>query len=296
MDIAKDVWNDINNPMSAEIITGKTFTFLFRYHNRIKKSLFQRIEPGYDLIDIGYGKGGDIHKTAHFHKIVAVEPNQEHLSEAKSRLASCPPQEKKTKIVPCGGEQKDIIIQAAKDHFGWNTGPLRPLCIAMMLSLSFFWKDASTLHSLADTLLSLVQAYQEQGGTREVKFIFMTVDGESTLKLIEKKGSHFSIGPATLRFQKPNRVHIHIEDTIVTEQEEYLVYIQDLFDLMNASLLDIQTANQEKFLSKNEAEFTQLYIYGECSIPFQKTSKHPLLRQIYGDRPLAPLPHLQLRP
>jgi hypothetical protein len=64
IDIVLDVWADIHNPISKEIISGETFTFLRKYHNRIKRNLYNEAlsmaKSDKTLLDIGSGRGGDV--------------------------------------------------------------------------------------------------------------------------------------------------------------------------------------------------------------------------------------------
>ena len=82
-DIASDIWSDILLPIDNETMKGNTLLLMKRYHNRIKRELF--VGNGKYLLDIGSGRGGDINKWKGFDKIVAVEPNPEHIKELRRR-------------------------------------------------------------------------------------------------------------------------------------------------------------------------------------------------------------------
>ncbi len=84
IDIAQDVWMDIQRPLDRGTMAGESFSLLRAYHNRIKRFLFNspmEVKKGPTLLDIGSGKGGDVAKWKQYSKIVAVEPNRDHIVE-----------------------------------------------------------------------------------------------------------------------------------------------------------------------------------------------------------------------
>lgn len=267
-EIAIDVWNQINNPLTIDTLLGKTFELVYQFHKKIKSELFASIPDNVDLIDIGVGRGADLKHQRRFHKILGIEPNLEFAEECQRRLESDKIWGNKYKLLKCGGEDSDQIISEAISHFGWkNDSVRRPLYITMMLSLSFFWKDPEMLESLARTLTSIKDVY----GNNEVYFIFMTIEGVSTMKLIEERGESFRLGPITFDFTPPNIVNIDISTSIkIRNQTEYLVYLDELEHLANLSNLKVNKAVGEKLLSNDELTFTKLYIYGKAIIGTEK--------------------------
>lgn len=282
--VASDVWNDINKPLTIETLEGKDFALIRQYHNKIKRNLFLDIFEGTDLIDIGYGNGGDLDKQNHFHKILGIEPDEMHIEESERRykkniekleekykkykdkkiLQEKEIYENKLKILKAGGEDSDTIVKAAIKHFKWKKDfekeiPLKPLCISMMLSLSFFWQSQEKLESLLETIKTIKKKYKKYGGTENIEFIFFTIEKKRTLKIIKKKGDVFDLGPAHFEFEKPNILKVDIKNTIVKDQIEYLVNLKDLKFLEN---LEIHEADEEKFLSPDEMEYTSMYVYG----------------------------------
>ena len=85
IEVARDNWDMIADPIPIELMEGRTNKLLEKYHNRNKKNLFDdaytrfitingsKLRP--NLLDIGSGRGGDVLKWINFGKIVAVEPN-----------------------------------------------------------------------------------------------------------------------------------------------------------------------------------------------------------------------------
>ena len=93
-DIAMSNWDWIHNPIEQETMTGESLKLVWRYHNRIKRAMFRSVTYAKSrapinerptLLDIGSGVGGDVSKWIEFSKIVAVEPNLDHIPELYRR-------------------------------------------------------------------------------------------------------------------------------------------------------------------------------------------------------------------
>jgi SAM-dependent methyltransferase len=266
MDIAEDVWMDIQNPLDQDTMTGKNLTLLRRYHNRIKEHLYSR-ETTHDkndktltLLDIGSGRGGDVAKwKRRYSKVVAVEPNPEHIIELKRRI-ELHGMTDKVRIVNTGGEDIETIYKNVREFIGGRVD-----VVSMMLSMSFFWRSQSMVNRLVNTIISNIKPDGE--------FVFLTIDGD----LVEQTFEHppdkipitqLDLGLATLRYfgnKTPKELHIHIEGTIVEDQTEWLVRLNDLTTPLREfgfDYIEHQRANEEEFLSNNEIILTQMYTYG----------------------------------
>jgi hypothetical protein len=281
MEIAQDVWNDINNPLDHNILLGEdSFALVRAYHNRVKKQLLSEIPVGAFLVDLGSGRGGDVYKWAHLGQVLAVEPNSDHTKELIRRLknaviADGSLMDKKVHVEVCGGEETDRIVRAAKLAFGLpqvsaslgtqvsSTRDLPPMYISMMLSLSFFWKSMDFLNQLATTIQSLIKMYHDAGGRHPVGFKFLTIEGTAVRTLFQSNSNPVVLGPANITLNN-NVVNIHIKDTIVDNQTEYLVELPQLWTLAGLASTKLHYATDEKFLSPNELIYTGLYCYGEC--------------------------------
>jgi hypothetical protein len=272
LEIAQDVWNDINHPLDHLTLEGQTFSLVRAYHNQIKKQLLSEIPNGAYLVDIGSGRGGDVNKWRHLGRILAIEPNLEHVQELHRRLKgtkigygpNVTTLDTKVHVEVCGGEDTDGIINAARLAFGFNDSintKLPPMHITMMLSLSFFWKSIDYLNQLATTIRSLIDLYHRSGGQHKVEFKFVTIEGEAVRELFRNHISPVILGPATITLNN-EVVHIDIKDTIVSDQTEYLVKLSDLWLLAGLQPSLIKHATEEKFLSPMEAIYTRLYVYG----------------------------------
>jgi len=258
-DVVEDVAQDILNPLDEETMKGDTFTLLRKYHNSVKKNLFEKA-GGKTLLDIGSGYGGDLGKWKAYDKIVAVEPDLEHIEEMKKRLVTYG-MENKVKIVHAGGQETEKITNAVKEWIGGRVDT-----ISNMLSLTFFWQSSELVESLVNTIISNIK---EDG-----KYIFLTMDGDLVEQTFEPAFgtglvlNKLKLGPAMLEYKgdlNPKELFIDIEGTIVEKQREWLVRLDDLklrLDKYGFEIKMIHKANEEKFLTESEMMMTRMYTYG----------------------------------
>lgn len=332
LDIAQDNWELINDPISIETLCGTTTRLMRKYHNRIKKYLVNEIQgEGKTLLDIGSGRGGDVlkWKLAKFQKIIAVEPNTDHVKELVSRIVHINLQSNPTIIsnisqinlikksdtviiINTGGENYDLIYKVMEAFVGGNVD-----YISLMLSLSFFWKSEEMLSGLVSTISKCLNP--------SGKVVFFTIDGDAVNELFDpkfKRGLAYNkiktdsfeisisditnppdgklktfkfIGKDTTRpiseiswtppctFGKSGcpentQLNINIEGTIVSEQTEWLVYIDQLRNLLIPHGLYLSKsfrADGELLLNMGEMIMSNLYTYGifERNIKILKLEK-----------------------
>lgn len=252
IDVAIDVWDDVHHPITQEDMEGKTFTLLFRYHNRVKKSLFDSLGSGLTMLDIGSGRGGDHSKWHRFSRIFAVEPNEENREEFLRRVGNDP----RITMIATGGEDTETITEAVGEKVD---------VVSLMLSLSFFWRSAEML----DALVSTIVANLKPTGT----IVFLTQNGNAVKQLFEPAfnpdwRSEITLGPAVMKLGEDESggrpMFIDIKDSIVREQHEFLVILTDLMSrLEQYKLVELYRPEEEKFLSPGERTFTSLYLAGK---------------------------------
>ncbi len=252
IEISEDVWVDIMRPLDMDTLEGNTFKLLRRYHNSIKRHLFNfpfdDNTKNKTLLDIGSGRGGDVSKWRRYSKIVAVEPNLEHIVELKRRI-KLHRMEDRVRIVNTGGENTSEIYKNVREFIGGRVD-----VVSMMLSMSFFWKNQSMLDKLVDTISTNIK--------RDGNMVFLTVDGdlvEQTFEPAFDTGpilTRLDIGPATLIYNPdviPKELHIHITGTIVQDQTEWLVRLGDLLIRMHKfgfDFIERKRADEEIFLTE----------------------------------------------
>ena len=284
IDVALDVWDDIHSPIDEEIILGKKFGLVIRYHNREKWNLFNTVGSGLSpppqggtrtLLDIGSGRGGDVYKweANGFTHVICVEPNEDNRKELARRLSKTKLQ---YRIVPTIGQDIQQIYQNIQEFAPYKAVE----CVSFMLSLSFFYDKAESTYSI----VQLVNATLMHGGY----FIAFTIDGSYVLELFGNKklvtamngiikanfeqidfqlrppGITVQSGPVkstevgltgggvtetapmgqTLTQLSRYNVFINIPDSIVQNQIEYLTNIGELKTLLGSIGLDLISENR----------------------------------------------------
>ncbi|ORX41534.1 hypothetical protein BCR36DRAFT_416709 [Piromyces finnis] len=71
--------------INIDIFNPESNVLMRKYHNIIKNNVLKNYRG--NLLDIGSGNGGDIHKWKHFHKILCVESKSDKIKKIKSRLS-----------------------------------------------------------------------------------------------------------------------------------------------------------------------------------------------------------------
>lgn len=227
------IWNDIMRPIEETTIRGKNLVMLRYLHNKIKKSILEECREKY-LLDIGSGRGGDLHKWKSSKiKVYAVEPSLEHIKEFRDRLLESGYvfdeqtslykfKETQVKILNTVGQDTEKIVAGYNETFD-----VLPSCITLFNSLTFFFESEESLDSLINTIDNLLSP----GGS----FMGMVMDGYTVRKLLGVKDKvevedSWTISKLTEFTESPygNKIYINLNDTIVQNQEEYLVDFSEL--------------------------------------------------------------------
>jgi SAM-dependent methyltransferase len=287
LSIAVDDWEDIMNPITASDIKGDTLMMSFSYHNRIKRSLYDILvrNPDYNpkqqtkgkrfkginILDIGSGRGGDAAKWIRLKDnndpttgiVIAVEPNSDNREELIRRISTFELQDRVV-IVPTGGEDTVSITDAVRK----NVPGGKVDAVTLMLSLSFFWASDSHLDALVDTIVTNLKP----GG----QIVFLTIDGNVLEQIFEPAlggpiitdknivTSNIHLYPKIgIPFGRP--LDFILPDTIVGEQREYIVHIQDFtsrLEKYGIYLHKFHRAEGEKLLSEENFLYSSMYSFG----------------------------------
>lgn len=203
---------------------GECLIPMRKFHNIKKDQLIEEyVNEDDDVLDLGFGRGGDLLKYSKVkaNRIYGVEPNTDNLDEAKRRYA-----DKKNnytvdvKFINCKAQDTSIINEAM-DYKKVDI-------VASFFSLTFFFEREQELSALINT----VAGNTKIGGY----FIGTTMSGDEAYKAF--KGKSKIEYPGCYKIDKlyeddgkeefGKKIVIHLEETIVTEQEEYLVFF-DIF-------------------------------------------------------------------
>ena len=190
-----------------------------KFHNQKKNELISKYTRDKTVLDLGFGKGGDLLKysNAKTKFIFGVEPNNENLDEAKRRYA-----DKKNnfqvgvKFINCKAQDLSDINEAMEYK--------KVDVVSSFFSLTFFFEREKELNALINTIAGNTKIGGYMIGT--------TMSGDELYKVF--KGLSKIEYPGCYRIDKyyddddgedlGKKIVIHLEDTIVTEQTEYLVF------------------------------------------------------------------------
>lgn len=230
IDVALDNWSAIQDPLTAEDISGTTLKLAFKNHSELKRRLFKSVkrqDNDLTVLDIGGGKGGDADKWKLLGgRVVTVEPDLAHRTVLQDRVRRIRIDDR-VKVLATTGEDTVAITQATRE---WLGGPAD--IVSIMLSLSFFWEDSDHLEALVQTIVHNLKP----GG----KLIFFTIDGNSVTQLFEPAlggqvrstiplgNGIFTLSPPPTQGGKGRMLELDIPGTIMGKQLEYLVMLDDL--------------------------------------------------------------------
>lgn len=280
LDIAKEIWDDIHHPIRQELLEGRVFGLVFRYHNREKTKLYKSLYNPKSLLSIGMGKGGDADKIqdAGIKIVYAVEPNEENREILKRRLENI-----KNVIIPAFGQNIPLIYEYVSSSFKKQFD-----VVEYMLSLSFFFDTEDSFNSIIHT----IYYFLTPGG----KLLIFTIDGRKVINFfnnpqnctidntllrsnfrmitfdLETNGAPTEIpqltenSPIDPRYQ----IKVNIPGSIVQNQTEYLVNIPKLTSALSkigVHLVSENSATSEKFMTKEELAFTSMF----TSLIYQRT-------------------------
>ena len=297
-EFAIDNWKLMRLPISKETMFGDNLVLMRRYHNRIKRSIYDDAlkkvgnSSRKTLLDIGSGRGGDLAKWQDFDLVISVEPNAGNINEFVSRVKNM---NKRDFIkIKNANDLKDNTIQRIKKAgSGAQTfGPFIILIetrgedlttikavmkkiglekvnvVSSMLSMSFFWGSSDNVNTLARTISQTL----DPNGV----FVYFTIDGDSVRhkfvptfsngeELTDIKTGNYMISYAGKRKLKIS-IDIQSDNPIVSDQEEWLVFTNDLELKLREKLGFVSDykfkSDKEKFLNYEERFLTNLYTYG----------------------------------
>lgn len=257
IDVAREVWNNIQNPLEWTTLIGRDFRLLRAHHNNIKRDLLGSLGRLSLVVDVGSGNGGDISKWGAFGRVVGVEPDAEHRAEMERRLRSAAPDVARRIEVRAGSGTALEEAVPARYHGQADA-------VLFMLSLSFFFaRDPDTGEYTDLDALARGVARMLRHGTGVIAFL--TVNGEAVLRVLRpdlaspatparlatdlgrdgasaavrtppSKGVNWNDVPGTVvrledadggppRPGGQHRLFIHIPNSIVENQTEFLVDI-----------------------------------------------------------------------
>lgn len=270
---ARSVWSLINDPITPEIIQGKTLTFMRSYHNKIKRLLLtelSKLSSNKVHLDIGSGAGGDLSKIQDFTKVYLVEPDMKNLEQLIRRSrgiqAASSDLDRRNgnvreqlfrKSITKPVDPKNVIINAGVEELDYIKSYMTEKVdtISMFNVLTFLYKDLDSVMSVIHTVSSVLN--------KNGHFYVIVFDGELALQQMNGKTT---IKTENITMSRPNpcsrELYIKIKGGIVRGQTEYLVQTREFVVLMDNAGFTLEEEyylTDEKLLSKEEAWFSSMF-------------------------------------
>ena len=273
MNVAIDVWKDLQSPIHVSSLYGHDFKFMRMFMNQVKDHLISSYPTNSNILDIGSGNGGDLYKLHDKNpaSIVAIDPNTTNMTEYIRRMNGMKWDKTSLSTLSTGGENTQAIVNACQSTFN----PEQPTIIQAMLSLSFFWSNESMLRGLATTIASVASL---STSLQPTYFIFYTIDGFKTRDLfIEHNTRQLTLGPSTMTWIEDNIIDIDYPSSIIVQQREYLVVLEQLETLLKEALnddtltmeiedIDVNDKRGQYIMSPEEKTMASLYVVGKMKL------------------------------
>lgn len=236
-----------------------------KYHGFEKRRLISMYYPHRIGMSIGFGRGGDIFKyrQAQANMVIGIEPNDENIREAKSRIDTNMSRLLPTRFILIHekAQQNMSISSQIKPHVPSEQVDV----VDSFFSLTFFFESQEELDRLCNT----ISGHLKYGG----HFIGTTMDGEKVVQYMKGKDS-IQI-PGCFSIQKHysdtdfsssvfgKKISIHLTNSIVDHQDEYLVSFPHLESTLKRwGLVLVDTGffspSSETVMGKDVADFSRL--------------------------------------
>lgn len=213
INVAKETWEEMMDPITQDDLLGKTLKIYRKYINIRKRDIILELKHKVKtVLDIGIGRGGDIFKWNDVENVYGIDVDDENLVECAKRINSYKGKTK-FKIMNIGGEETEKIFKFL--------GNKKVQIGSSFFSLTFF--ENKKLDNLIKTIDTCVDEY----------FIGLTMDGSIVNKSFDQSNIIEIPNLYTIKKISSNTVNIHINDTIVSNQDEFLVNFDKFVLLMN---------------------------------------------------------------
>jgi len=243
--VAKDFWKDINNPIPITDLSKKelsisnektkygTYKNWEDYRTYSKKRKKEVIEANLDknsiVIDVGFGKGGDIERymTHGITNIIGIEPDEKNIAAYRERHKGkftivSSPEGSDVYNLKINGKIVEILLindsASNKSIIPIINGYLKgkeekPVAVCMFFSLTYFFGPD-------DSFVNLINIMMEFNPR---KILGAVMDGEKTKEFLNDFEWNEEKCGLKLRLTKDNSIYIKIEDSeTVRGHEEFL--------------------------------------------------------------------------
>lgn len=235
-------------------------------HNSCKRELIEKYCQNKNILDIGFGQGGDIRKYnfSNVGVVIGVEPNMQNFQQAYTRINQL--QNKKTdfQLLCAQGQDYTVIGETVK-----NLPSCKVDVVCCFFSLNFFFVSENALDNLITTIDSCLKT--------DGHFIGTFMDGSRVKQYLNAKNTTHAKISGFFEFELFNKddlqspdgfnqilkISLGDNDTIVRNQSEGLLFKK----ILDTKLLEknIEQIEYESITNNSENEnadykqFTSLY-------------------------------------
>lgn len=319
------VYNSIlrlySDPISEEAITGKSFSLMRKYHNRVKRQIYDLLEKSgvKTITDIGSAKGGDLSswKRGKFF-VNAVEPDPENVKEILQRIQNIDPtvdiDRDKFNSIPLYSIQGDDyavdLFEAKAEEYLELVTPNVDQTDALTLFNSATFIGTNTLSDLVVDIPKdngyvvimvmdgkVLQKEYLQSGFTDNELISIRKAPVETQRKIGTELRGIGVGEDT--FGDLGNIYIQLKDsaTVSEPQREGLVDVDVLIDTMREQdwIPEIDTyLTQETLLGPEESRYTsaqRLLIFRKAYI--DRYQDRVIVRKIYNPLPPSQIEEIE---
>ena len=243
--IATEVFRMISNPIYEKTLRGQDITLFKKYMNICKTNLINMIHTDSTILDVGSGRGGDLSKYYRIRpkQLILLEPNNENLTELKSRL-----EEMDSEFIK--------IVKIIHTPFELLTCNFTVDVISMMLSGEFFFKDRTIFNAMIKNVKSILKP--------NGKLVIFTEDGNAVKQLFRPilgsgpNSDVFNVFDGYIKYSDSGLLEINFPDTIVKDYQVGL-FIPGDFIQSGFTMSYYMRSDKEKFLNPTEEVLSRLY-------------------------------------
>ena len=274
-DIVLNLYNLSIEPITEETLRGKDTFLMRKYHNIIKRDVFNKAQNNSILIDVGSGKGNDLSKFTRFSKVLMIEPDEENCQE----LADKSKNYKNISILKSTFEESEKVINSLRSFL--------PRLIQSKIYISFMFSmpllsQPGNIENVKRTLDMINKEITDRGGSR-ADILFVTVNGEIIDRILNSKkytGNNKSIKLNTIQLDKykdEQGYDITISDSnnVKKTQREHEVYLEEFFGDLEYKFRSESYNTSDKILSKPEKIYTAAVSFGIADFSGQKNYYYP---------------------
>lgn len=216
-----------------DVFKGLTVSIMRSYHNDVKRTLLMR-GTGH-LLDVGSGFGGDISKWNHYRNVTCIEPSHTNIEELKRRL---------------GNSRKVKVIQTKIEHLRGFEKSVTTLSCFFCITLI----DINKFIKIAQKIFS---------DKAECVFLCIVMSKKHVIEFFNAREIEKYVCKAySIKLESDSKIHIHIPGTIVLDQTESLVDVDELIEHFSNIGFKLETRNtldENKFMSSDECLLSSMY-------------------------------------